>query len=122
MPVVFKLVLVAQVPLASVCARVLYVQCKRLNTCYFSRGIRFLQILRMLHVDRQGGTWRLLGSVVFIHRQVHFFFLPSKKHISPARALERLIIIIIFIGEVDALRVVGFFGLDRACLLFQIPF
>lgn len=36
------------------------------------RGIRFLQILRMLHVDRQGGTWRLLGSVVFIHRQVSF--------------------------------------------------
>lgn len=35
------------------------------------RGIRFLQILRMLHVDRQGGTWRLLGSVVFIHRQVY---------------------------------------------------
>ncbi|KAL1469580.1 hypothetical protein MTO96_040996, partial [Rhipicephalus appendiculatus] len=33
------------------------------------RGIRFLQILRMLHVDRQGGTWRLLGSVVFVHRQ-----------------------------------------------------
>ena len=29
-----------------------------------------MQILRMLHVDRQGGTWRLLGSVVFIHRQV----------------------------------------------------
>lgn len=33
------------------------------------RAIRFLQILRMLHVDRQGGTWRLLGSVVYIHRQ-----------------------------------------------------
>uniref|UniRef100_A0A8C9RKJ8 Potassium voltage-gated channel subfamily KQT member 1 n=1 Tax=Scleropages formosus TaxID=113540 RepID=A0A8C9RKJ8_SCLFO len=33
------------------------------------RGIRFLQILRMLHMDRQGGTWRLLGSVVFLHRQ-----------------------------------------------------
>uniref|UniRef100_A0A1I8GGX5 IKs producing slow voltage-gated potassium channel subunit alpha KvLQT1 n=2 Tax=Macrostomum lignano TaxID=282301 RepID=A0A1I8GGX5_9PLAT len=31
--------------------------------------VRFLQILRMLHVDRQGGTWRLLGSVVYIHRQ-----------------------------------------------------
>lgn len=34
------------------------------------RGIRFLQILRMLHVDRQAGTWRLLGSVVYVHRQV----------------------------------------------------
>ncbi|KAJ8382787.1 hypothetical protein SKAU_G00035650 [Synaphobranchus kaupii] len=33
------------------------------------RGIRFLQILRMLHVDRQGGTWRLLGTVVFNHRR-----------------------------------------------------
>lgn len=41
------------------------------------RGIRFLQILRMLHVDRQGGTWRLLGSVVFIHRQVNFSFALS---------------------------------------------
>lgn len=35
-----------------------------------SRGVRFLQILRMLHVDRQGGTWRLLGSVIYLHRQV----------------------------------------------------
>lgn len=34
------------------------------------RGVRFLQILRMLHVDRQAGTWRLLGSVVYVHRQV----------------------------------------------------
>ncbi|XP_061743253.1 potassium voltage-gated channel subfamily KQT member 1.1 isoform X3 [Nerophis ophidion] len=33
------------------------------------RGIRFLQIVRMLHVDRQGGTWRLLGSVIYMHRQ-----------------------------------------------------
>ncbi|XP_070188619.1 potassium voltage-gated channel subfamily KQT member 1-like [Littorina saxatilis] len=32
-------------------------------------GVRFLQILRMLHVDRQGGTWRLLGSVIYLHRQ-----------------------------------------------------
>ncbi len=43
------------------------------------RGVRFLQILRVLHVDRHGGTWRLLGSVVYIHRQVekekdHFSF------------------------------------------------
>lgn len=35
------------------------------------RGVRFLQILRVLHVDRNGGTWRLLGSVVYIHRQVN---------------------------------------------------
>lgn len=33
------------------------------------RGVRFLQILRMLHVDREGGCWRLLGSVVMEHRQ-----------------------------------------------------
>ena len=35
-----------------------------------SQKSAILQILRMLHVDRQGGTWRLLGSVVYIHRQV----------------------------------------------------
>lgn len=49
------------------------------------RGIRFLQILRMLHVDRQGGTWRLLGSVVYIHRQVMWSvkaFL-RRAHVSP---------------------------------------
>jgi potassium voltage-gated channel KQT-like subfamily protein 1 len=41
------------------------------------RGVRFLQILRVLHVDRHGGTWRLLGSVVYIHRQVKKFFFSS---------------------------------------------
>ena len=37
---------------------------------YFSSKnlLKKIQILRMLHVDRQGGTWRLLGSVVFLHR------------------------------------------------------
>lgn len=39
----------------------------------------------MLHVDRQGGTWRLLGSVVFIHRQVHHFF-----HFLSTFAMQRL--------------------------------
>uniref|UniRef100_A0A0N4VJM7 IKs producing slow voltage-gated potassium channel subunit alpha KvLQT1 n=1 Tax=Enterobius vermicularis TaxID=51028 RepID=A0A0N4VJM7_ENTVE len=38
-------------------------------TDFMFRGVRFLQILRMLHIDRQGGSWKLLGSVVFIHRQ-----------------------------------------------------
>nr|XP_042895092.1 potassium voltage-gated channel subfamily KQT member 1 isoform X3 [Parasteatoda tepidariorum] len=36
------------------------------------RGVRFLQILRMLHVDREGGCWRLLGSVIMEHRQEMF--------------------------------------------------
>ncbi|KAM7384221.1 hypothetical protein PAMA_011521 [Pampus argenteus] len=31
------------------------------------RSIRFLQILRMVRMDRRGGTWKLLGSVVYAH-------------------------------------------------------
>lgn len=34
------------------------------------RGLRFFQILRMVRIDRRGGTWKLLGSVVWAHRQV----------------------------------------------------
>jgi hypothetical protein len=37
------------------------------------RGLRFFQILRMVRMDRRGGTWKLLGSVVYAHRQVCFF-------------------------------------------------
>ncbi|XP_063616699.1 potassium voltage-gated channel subfamily KQT member 1 isoform X8 [Cydia splendana] len=33
------------------------------------RGLRFFQILRMVRMDRRGGTWKLLGSVVYAHRQ-----------------------------------------------------
>ncbi|KTF85422.1 hypothetical protein cypCar_00016191 [Cyprinus carpio] len=29
--------------------------------------MRFLQILRMVRMDRRGGTWKLLGSVVYAH-------------------------------------------------------
>jgi hypothetical protein len=36
------------------------------------RGLRFFQILRMVRMDRRGGTWKLLGSVVYAHRQVGF--------------------------------------------------
>lgn len=32
------------------------------------RGLRFFQILRMVRMDRRGGTWKLLGSVVYAHR------------------------------------------------------
>ena len=35
------------------------------------RGLRFFQILRMVRMDRRGGTWKLLGSVVYAHRQVY---------------------------------------------------
>ncbi|XP_039659081.1 potassium voltage-gated channel subfamily KQT member 4-like isoform X17 [Perca fluviatilis] len=31
------------------------------------RSLRFLQILRMVRMDRRGGTWKLLGSVVYAH-------------------------------------------------------
>jgi hypothetical protein len=37
------------------------------------RGLRFFQILRMVRMDRRGGTWKLLGSVVYAHRQVSKF-------------------------------------------------
>lgn len=44
------------------------------------RGLRFFQILRMLRMDRRAGTWKLLGSVVYAHRQVCFeFFLIIEK-------------------------------------------
>ncbi|XP_022795022.1 potassium voltage-gated channel subfamily KQT member 1-like isoform X3 [Stylophora pistillata] len=33
------------------------------------RLLRFLPLLRVLRFDRQGGTWKLLGSVIFVHRQ-----------------------------------------------------
>ncbi|XP_031572430.1 potassium voltage-gated channel subfamily KQT member 1-like isoform X2 [Actinia tenebrosa] len=31
--------------------------------------IRFLPLLRVLRFDRQGGTWKLLASVIYIHRK-----------------------------------------------------
>ena len=37
------------------------------------RGLRFFQILRMVRMDRRGGTWKLLGSVVYAHRQVSYY-------------------------------------------------
>lgn len=42
------------------------------------RGLRFFQILRMVRMDRRGGTWKLLGSVVYAHRQVHATPKPLK--------------------------------------------
>lgn len=47
------------------------------------RALRFFQILRMLRMDRRGGSWKLLGSVVYAHRQV-----------SGEQKLQRLILFI----------------------------
>ncbi|KAJ3614621.1 hypothetical protein NHX12_018192, partial [Muraenolepis orangiensis] len=33
------------------------------------RSLRFLHILRMVRMDHRGGTWKLLGSVVYAHRK-----------------------------------------------------
>ncbi|XP_013420009.1 potassium voltage-gated channel subfamily KQT member 1-like isoform X4 [Lingula anatina] len=33
------------------------------------RGLRFFQLLRMVRLDRRGSTWKLLGSVIWAHRQ-----------------------------------------------------
>lgn len=41
------------------------------------RGLRFFQILRMARMDRRGGTWKLLGSVVSL---VWFFFCIFNLH------------------------------------------
>ena len=41
------------------------------------RGLRFFQILRMVRVDRRGGSWKLLGSVVWAHRQVRPLYVTS---------------------------------------------
>lgn len=32
-------------------------------------GLRFFQLLRMVKIDRRGGTWKLLASVIWAHRQ-----------------------------------------------------
>lgn len=45
------------------------------------RSMRFLQILRMVRMDRRGGTWKLLGSVVYAHSKVGMFnAVFQKKH------------------------------------------
>ncbi|XP_070208932.1 potassium voltage-gated channel subfamily KQT member 1-like [Littorina saxatilis] len=68
-------------------------------------GLRFFQILRMVRMDRRGGTWKLLGSVVWAHRQElvttlyigtlglifssYFVYLAEKNAPRPARDGEK---------------------------------
>lgn len=47
------------------------------------RSLRFLQILRMIRMDRRGGTWKLLGSVVYAHSKVTRRRVSSHVPISP---------------------------------------
>ena len=48
-----------------------YVHVLEVVVIYFLfRLLRFLPLLRVLRFDRQGGTWKLLGSVIYVHRQV----------------------------------------------------
>ncbi|KAL3321008.1 hypothetical protein Ciccas_000330 [Cichlidogyrus casuarinus] len=46
-------------------------QSHRIATSTF-RGLRFFQILRMIRIDRRGGSFKLLASVVWAHRQELF--------------------------------------------------
>lgn len=46
----------------------------------FLRSLRFLQILRMVRMDRRGGTWKLLGSVVYAHSKVGLTHMPTHTH------------------------------------------
>ncbi|KAK7467790.1 hypothetical protein BaRGS_00036978 [Batillaria attramentaria] len=54
--------------MASVTTLVVGTTQERFATSVIS-GLRFFQILRMVRMDRRGGTWKLLGSVVWAHRQ-----------------------------------------------------
>lgn len=51
------------------------------------RSLRFLQILRMIRMDRRGGTWKLLGSVVYAHSKVGHLSLSFASRLSPSVSL-----------------------------------
>lgn len=47
------------------------------------RALRFLQVVRMIRVDRRGSSWKLLASVLrFIHQIIsEFIFLYFRTHV-----------------------------------------
>ena len=53
------------------------------------RALRFFQILRMVRMDRRGGTWKLLGSVVYAHRQVLIHFQMNLRYETIISAVKR---------------------------------
>lgn len=56
------------------------------------RGLRFFQILRMVRMDRRGGTWKLLGSVVYAHRQVNTIYITIVLARQPSCIITYLVI------------------------------
>ena len=64
------------------------------------RGLRFFQILRMVRVDRRGGTWKLLGSVVYAHRQVQLISMSIQMIVeSMFRTVVNIVVIIMSLFE-----------------------
>jgi potassium voltage-gated channel KQT-like subfamily protein len=60
------------IDIVTICASMIVLSGKYGDQMYAAsalRGLRFFQILRMVRMDRRGGTWKLLGSVVYAHRQ-----------------------------------------------------
>lgn len=67
------------------------------------RGLRFFQILRMVRIDRRAGTWKLLGSVVYAHRQVSwpraFFRRERQTHLlTECTPIQQELITTVYIG------------------------
>lgn len=74
------------------------------------RGLRFFQILRMVRMDRRGGTWKLLGSVVYAHRQVSVGILKFNMEIIALITFGHL-------QELITTMYIGFLGLIFASFL-----
>lgn len=73
------------------------------------RGLRFFQILRMVRMDRRGGTWKLLGSVVYAHRQVSVGILKFN--------MEIIALTTFLLQELITTMYIGFLGLIFASFL-----
>lgn len=73
------------------------------------RGLRFFQILRMVRMDRRGGTWKLLGSVVYAHRQVSVGILKFD--------MEIIALTTFLLQELITTMYIGFLGLIFASFL-----
>lgn len=87
------------------------------------RGLRFFQILRMVRMDRRGGTWKLLGSVVYAHRQVNLlilvkaFFYPTNGQKLTLKALTETTY---NIQELITTVYIGFLGLIFSSFLVYL--